>query len=55
LATATASTPSDFNDPDLTVSFVAYLNTSDYVETTVFQNQGGNVTLSAAQMEMIEM
>ncbi len=45
----------DCNDPDVTLTMPIWLNVGDYYETSVFQNQGGAVNITAAQMFMLEM
>jgi len=43
------------NDPDMSTSWTFFLNAEEYVEAVVFQNSGGSLNVSAAQMTITKV
>lgn len=43
------------SDPDLATSLAFYAAAGDYVELTVFQNSGGNLNVTAAQLQALRL
>jgi hypothetical protein len=46
-------TPGSGDGPDVATCMTVYLNAADYAECTVFQDSGGSLTVSGAQMQIV--